>query len=93
MTAPDPQPDAQSDAQPPLDFDSASAEAENFEELFAQLETIASQLEAGSLGLEESVALYERGMDLAARCQQLLGDVEQRIEVLRQQANGGGEPQ
>ena len=85
--------DHQPDKQPPLDFDSASAEAENFETLFAQPETIAAQLEAGSLGLEESVALYERGMELASRCQQLLGDVEQRIEVLRERANGGSEPQ
>lgn len=82
----------QTDAQPTLDFDSASAEAESFETLFAQLEAIAGQLEAGSLGLEQSIALYEQGMALAARCQALLGDVEQRIEVLRQGANGGADP-
>ena len=85
--------DDQSDSQPTLDFDSASAEAESFETLFAQLESIAEQLEAGSLNLEESISLYEQGVALASRCQLLLGDVEQRIEVLRQRANGGGEPQ
>lgn len=78
-------------AQPALDFDSASAEAEGFETLYAQLEAIAAQLEGGSLSLEASISLYERGMELAARCQQLLGDVEQRIEVLRQGANGGSD--
>jgi exodeoxyribonuclease VII small subunit len=92
MTAPDPQSDVQPDPQQSLDFDSATAEAESFEALFTQLESIAAQLEAGSLSLEESVALYERGMAIAARCQELLGDVEQRIEVLRQRANGGNEP-
>lgn len=86
MTLPD-------DQQPSLDFDSATAEAESFEVLFAQLETIAEQLEAGSLSLEDSISLYERGMTIAARCQELLGDVEQRIEVLRQQANGGPDAQ
>ena len=89
MTASDDQPIAQ----PALDFDSATAEAESFEALFAQLETIAGQLEAGSLSLEESISLYERGMTIAARCQQLLSDVEQRIEVLRQGANGGSDAQ
>jgi exodeoxyribonuclease VII small subunit len=89
MTANDPTPESQ----PTLDFDSATAEAESFEVLFAQLETIAGQLEAGSLSLEQSISLYERGMELAARCQQLLGDVEQRIEVLREGANGGSDQQ
>ena len=37
----------------------------------------------------ESVALYEEGMRLAEQCQVLLADVEQRIDVLRQRANGG----
>jgi len=88
MTAPTPE----SDAQTPLDFDSASEEAVNFETLFGRLETIAAQLEDGEMTLDQSVALYEQGMEIAERCQTLLTDVEQRIEVLRQRANGG-EPQ
>lgn len=85
MTDPTPNPNAQ----PPLDLDSTTEEAENFEALFNRLEATAAQLEAGEMSLEQSVELYEQGMQLAERCQTLLTDVEQRIELLRQRANGG----
>ncbi len=78
----------ESDPQAPLNFDSASEEAENFETLFSRLEATAARLEEGAMSLEQSVALYEQGMELAERCQALLTDVEQRIELLRQRANG-----
>lgn len=57
-----------------------------FEALYARLETVSQQLEAGGLTLEGSLALYEEGMRLAQRCQALLGAVEQRIETLRADA-------
>ena len=85
MTDPTPE----SDPQAPLDFDSASEEAESFETLFSRLEATAAQLEEGAMSLEQSVALYEQGMALAERCQTLLTDVEQRIELLRQRASDG----
>ena len=55
-----------------------------FEQLYARLEEVTERLESGDLSLEQSVALYEEGMQLAQQCQRLLGDVEQRIETLRQ---------
>lgn len=63
-------------------------DGQSFEALYQRLETVAQRLEQGDLTLEESVKLYEEGMALAEQCQGLLGDVEQRIEVLRQRANG-----
>jgi exodeoxyribonuclease VII small subunit len=63
-------------------------EGGTFEVLYARLEEVAQHLEAGDLTLEESVRLYEEGMTLAEQCQALLTDVEQRIEILRQRANG-----
>lgn len=57
-----------------------------FEALYARLEVVSQQLEAGGLTLEGSLALYEEGMRLAQRCQALLGAVEQRIETLREQS-------
>lgn len=63
-------------------------EGGTFEALYARLEEVAQRLEAGDLTLEESVRLYEEGMTLAEQCQVLLTDVEQRIEILRQRANG-----
>lgn len=56
----------------------------NFEQLYSRLEDVTARMEQGDLNLEQSVSLYEEGIELAIRCQQLLGDVEQRIETLRQ---------
>jgi exodeoxyribonuclease VII small subunit len=59
-------------------------EDESFELLYNRLQEVTARLESGDLPLEHSVALYEEGMRLARRCQDLLSGVEQRIEVLRQ---------
>ncbi|MBI3177533.1 MAG: exodeoxyribonuclease VII small subunit, partial [Chloroflexi bacterium] len=39
---------------------------------FAELEKIVAQLEQGSLSLDDSLALFERGQAVAARCAELL---------------------
>ena len=62
---------------------------EDFETLYARLEQVAAQLEAGALSLEQSVALYEEGMRVAQACQALLAQVEQRIETLREAYEDG----
>jgi exodeoxyribonuclease VII small subunit len=54
----------------------------SFEAAFAALETTLSQLESGSPSLEESLALFERGRALAARCQKLLDSAELRVRQL-----------
>ncbi|MDA0365304.1 MAG: exodeoxyribonuclease VII small subunit [Chloroflexi bacterium] len=74
---------------PPSADDDSSA-PETFEAAYERLEEISNQLEAGGLSLERSVDLYEEGMRLAARCQDLLTNVEQRIETLRQRAGDAG---
>ena len=61
---------------------------DTFEALFARLEDVTSQLEAGDVALDRAVALYEEGMTLAQRCQRLLNDAEQRIEQLREAYDG-----
>ena len=50
-----------------------------FEEAYGELETIVRRLEGGDLPLEESVALYERGRELAIHCQRLLDAAELRV--------------
>ncbi|MFN8639070.1 MAG: exodeoxyribonuclease VII small subunit [Dehalococcoidia bacterium] len=67
-------------------------ESENgarFEELYERLQAVTARLESGELSLDESLALYDEGMRLAVRCQQLLGEAEQQIEVLRQAFDSG----
>ena len=61
---------------------------ESFEALFARLEEVTAQLEAGDVALGRAIALYEEGMTLARRCQRLLGEAEQRIERLREAYDG-----
>ncbi len=53
-----------------------------FEEAIEQLEAILEQIESGNVGLEESLAQYEKGMKLIGRCRALLSKAEQRIAEL-----------
>lgn len=54
----------------------------SFEDALLELEQIVAQLEDGSLSLEESLELFERGRSLAARCNHLLETAQLRIEQL-----------
>jgi exodeoxyribonuclease VII small subunit len=55
-----------------------------FEDLYHRLEETVGKLEKGGLSLEQSIALYEEGMDLAKRCQDILDGAELRITKLRE---------
>lgn len=54
----------------------------SFDELLAKLEDVVQQLESDELTLDASIDTFERGVGLAARCQQLLGDAELRISQI-----------
>jgi exodeoxyribonuclease VII small subunit len=45
----------------------------------AELEQVVNELEDGQIGLEESLARYERGVGLIKACYAQLRDAEQRI--------------
>ncbi len=60
----------------------------SFEQAYEQLEAIVRQLEEGGQGLEEALALYERGMALAALCSQRLDQAELRVRQLLTTAGG-----
>ena len=57
-------------------------EAPAFEDALEELETIVERMEDGEPSLEESLKLFERGMDLTRTCQKALDDAEQRIRTL-----------
>jgi exodeoxyribonuclease VII small subunit len=59
-----------------------------FEAAIAELEAIVGQLEKGSVALEESIQLYERGERLKAHCEKLLKNAEMRIEKIALSADG-----
>lgn len=54
----------------------------HFEQSFAELENIVSQLEKGELSLEEAMKQFEKGIQLAQKCQKVLNEAEQKIEML-----------
>jgi exodeoxyribonuclease VII small subunit len=62
-----------------------------FEDALAELEEVVARLESGDLPLEETLALYERGQMLAARCEDALDAAELRLEKLRPAPGGGYE--
>jgi exodeoxyribonuclease VII small subunit len=53
-----------------------------FEQAFAQLEEAVQQLESGELSLEQSLALFEKGMRLAKICESKLDQAEQKVSQL-----------
>lgn len=57
---------------------------EGFEDVYRRLEETVGKLEAGGLTLEEAIALYEEGMKLAQRCQEMLAQAELRISRLQE---------
>ena len=67
----------------------------SFERAIEELESIVKRLEEGKVPLEESVAIYERGEVLKARCEELLRQAEARVEKITLDASGrpaGSEP-
>ncbi|HEV8516447.1 MAG TPA: exodeoxyribonuclease VII small subunit [Candidatus Limnocylindrales bacterium] len=59
-----------------------------FDAALAELQSVVARLEQGGLPLEESIALYERGMALHDRCARLLSDAELRVQRLFERAGG-----
>ena len=53
-----------------------------FEQAFKELEEVVGKLEAGTLALEESLGLFERGMELAKLCSDQLDKAELRVRQL-----------
>lgn len=66
--------------------DTSDVAAMSYEQARTELVETVSRLEAGGTGLEESLALWERGEALAARCQAWLDGARARLEEVRGQA-------
>ena len=64
----------------------------DFETAVAQVEALIDRIEQGEIGLEESVAAYERGVQLIRRCRSILDTAEQRIIELTEGVDSGDQP-
>lgn len=60
----------------------------SFETAFARLQEVVARLEGGQLTLDESLQLFQEGIELARACSARLDDAEQRIDRLVQAAGG-----
>lgn len=60
----------------------------SFEDAMRALEQVVSQLESGDVPLEESIALYERGAALKARCEARLKAAEEKIAAIQLDEEG-----
>lgn len=61
----------------------------SFETALSELEGLVEKMERGDLSLEDSLAAFERGIQLTRTCQEALGQAEQKVEQLLSQ--GGRE--
>jgi exodeoxyribonuclease VII small subunit len=60
----------------------------SFEQAMAELEQVLGQLERGDVALDESIALYERGAALKARCEAKLKEAEEKVAAITLDADG-----
>lgn len=70
---------------PPKSDASAPDAPASFEKGLEQLEQIVRELERGDLALEDSIALFEKGVALSDACRKQLEDAETKVEMLRRQ--------
>lgn len=59
-----------------------------FEQAVEQLERIIERIESGSIGLEQSLKEYERGVLLRDHCREILARTEQRVAELNPDSEG-----
>jgi|GEM_PF-424572 len=60
----------------------AGSEGFNFEKAIERLEKIVTEMEAGTLGLEEMIIRFEEGQRLIKLCAAKLNEVERKVEML-----------
>ncbi len=59
-----------------------------FEQAMEKLEETVSKLENAKGGLKDTVELYEEGVRLAAMCNSMIDEAQQKITVLSKTAEG-----
>ncbi|WP_309082184.1 exodeoxyribonuclease VII small subunit [Zhihengliuella sp.] len=81
-------PDNARTAAPSTEDANTDVEHLSYEQAREELIAVVSQLEAGGATLEQSLALWERGEALAARCEAWLEGARRRLEAARQAQDG-----
>lgn len=56
-----------------------------FETLVAELEVIVKELERQDVGLDESIALFNKGLNISKECIKILDESKGKITVLKEE--------
>jgi exodeoxyribonuclease VII small subunit len=59
----------------------------SFEDALCELRSIIEKLEGGNLSLEESLTVFEKGVELITLCHRRLNEVQKKVEILVEGAN------
>jgi len=68
----------------PNDLTVRTKAKKNFESALLRLEEITRKLEDGDLSLENSLKIFNEGINLAAFCSEQLSDAQKKVELLIQ---------
>jgi exodeoxyribonuclease VII small subunit len=60
-----------------------------FEQAESELRTIVERLETGDVGIDEAIALWQRGEALYEICRHRLDSAEGKVEELERKRHGG----
>lgn len=60
----------------------------NFEKAMERLEQIVGDLESGNLELDESIKVFEEGVELSKKCHKKLTEAETKVKLLIKNENG-----
>ena len=66
--------------------DRPAVETLGYEQARDELAEVVRALETGGLGLDESVALWERGEALARRCEEQLAGARERVQMVLEES-------
>ena len=60
----------------------------DFEKAIGKLEQLIDELESGKLGLDESIKVFEEGVELSKKCHKKLTEAEAKVKQLIKNENG-----
>ncbi len=60
----------------------------SFEDAVDELKAIIDKLESGNVSLEESLTVFEKGVELITFCHKKLNEVEKRVQILVENPDG-----
>lgn len=55
---------------------------QTFEEMMTELEKVVGKLDEDNISLEESIELYQRGIELSSKCETKLKEAEDKVNKL-----------